>query len=257
MRHCLASPHARGRFGFSLCFLLGAAACNHRSEAPEATGPASTGGGAAAAAKGDAAPPAERRYGLASVFAVHSVTDYGAFKQYFDGGAGERAKAGVRGYLLSKLDDGRVVIHFFADELDTVKAALESPEMQKYVDAKGAPDASLVWLTRDVVVRLPATAPAAATYSLYLKVKVADFDAFRRAFEQRHALFAEHGVIAEGLHRGAEQDDLAIVHLMGTSRERLEVLLKRPEFAGLLALTKNPTEAKPLLAVDVARSRPD
>jgi hypothetical protein len=256
MRHCHASPHARGRFGFSLCFLLAAAACNHPSEAPGPTGPASTSGGAAAA-KGDAAPLDEQRHGLASIFAVHSVTDYGAFKQYFDGGAGERAKGGVRGYLLSKLDDGRVVIHFFADELDTVKAALESPEMQKYVDAKGAPDASLVWLTRDVVVRLPATAPAAATYSLYLKVKVEDFDAFRRAFEQRHALFAEHGVIAEGLHRGAEQNDLAIVHLVGTSRERLEALVKRPEFADFVALTKNPAEAKPLLAVDVARSRPN
>jgi hypothetical protein len=231
-------------------------ACSHQSAAPGASGPASAGASSTVAAPGAASPEDQRRQGLASIFAVHSVTDYAAFEHYFDRGASERTNAGVKGYLVSKLDDGRVVVHFFADDLDTVRKALQSPELQQYVDSKGAPEASLVWLTRDVLVRLPAAPPSGETYSLYLKVKVADFDAFRRAFEARYPVFAEQGVIAYGLHRGAEQDDIAIVHWVGSSREKLVALTKRKEFAELVALTTAPSEAKPLIGVDVARSRP-
>ncbi|HEX6766170.1 MAG TPA: hypothetical protein VF103_11845 [Polyangiaceae bacterium] len=185
------------------------------------------------------------------------MSDYDAFKKYFDEGAAERAKAGIKGYLLSKIDDGRVVIHLFADDVETVDKALKSPEMLKYLDRKGAPETSLVWLTRDVVVKLPATPPTSETYSLYLKVKVADFDAFKRAFEERQPVYAEQGVIAEGLHQSTEKDEIAILHFMGTSKEKLEALPKRKEFGELLSLTKNPSEAKPLIGVDVSRSRPE
>lgn len=256
MRHRLTSLRLLLRSGSSLGLALGTFACSHPSDGPGAShaGPASD----VPTAASDGTPPsAAARQGQASVFVVHMVSDYDGFRRYFETGAAERAKAGVKGYLLSKLDDGRVVIHFFADDVETVTRALHSPELQKYVDAQGAPDSSLVWLARDVVVRLPATPPTGETYSLYLKTKTADFDAFRRGFEARHAFFGAQGVVAEGLHRGADQDDVAIVHLMGTSREKLEALVKQKEFSELLALTKSPAEAKPLIAVDVARSRPE
>lgn len=256
MRHRLTSPRPLLRSGSCLGLLLGTFACGHPSDGPGAANPAPASAGTPAT-NAATAPATAARQGQASIFVVHLVSDYDGFRKYFEAGGTERAKAGVKGYLLSKLDDGRVVIHFFADDVDTVTRALHSPEMQKYVDAAGAPDSSLVWLTRDIVVRLPATPPSGETYSLYLKAKVADFGAFRRAFEERHAVFAEQGVVAEGLHRGAEQEDIAIVHLMGTSRAKLEALAKRQEFRELLALTKNPAEPKPLIAVDVVRSRPE
>ena len=256
MPHRHPSLHALLRKGSFIGLLLGPLACSPPSEGPGATSPATATDGASATSA--AATPADAaRQGRASLFVVHLVSDYDGFRKYFETGAPERAKAGVKGYLLSKLDDGRVVIHFFADDVDTVTRALQSPEMQHYMDAKGAPDASLVWLTRDVVVKLPAAPPSGETYSLYLKTKVADFEAFRRAFEERYGVFAEQGVVAEGLHRGTEQDDVAIVHLMGTSREKLDALTKRKEFTELVALAKNPAEAKPLIAVDVVRSRPE
>jgi hypothetical protein len=232
--------------------LLGCGSSTPNASAPSGSEPAATD-----SSPGANAPPADARKGLASVFVVHLMSDYDAFKKYFDEGAAERAKNGVKGYLLSKIDDGRVVIHFFADDVETVDKALKSPEMVKYLDRKGAPETSLVWLTRDVVVKLPATPPTGETYSLYLKVKVTDFDAFRRAFEQRYPVYAEQGVIAEGLHQSTEKDDIAILHFMGTSKEKLEALPKRKEFGELLTLTSNPSEAKPLVGVDVARSRPE
>jgi len=250
MRHRLTSPRSTLGWASCLALLFGPLACGGASAGPGAADPASS------AANASAAPSDTARQGLASIFVVHLVSDYDGFKKYFETGAAERAKAGVKGYLLSKLDDGRVVIHFFADDVETVTQALRSPELQKYVDTQGAPDASLLWLTRDVVVRLPQAPPTGDTFSLYLKAKVGDFDGFRRAFEERFPVFAEQGVIAEGLHRGTEPDDVAIVHLMGTSREKLEALAKRKEFGELVALTKSPSETKPLIGLDVVRSRP-
>ncbi|HEV8549780.1 MAG TPA: hypothetical protein VGQ57_12145 [Polyangiaceae bacterium] len=212
---------------------------------------ASTGSGNAPPASGDAA-----RAGRASLFVVNAVNDFPAFQKYFEDGAAERAKAGIKGYLLSKLDDGRVVIHFFADDPAAIDRALRSPELDKYLDRKGTPDSSLVWLTRDVFVKLPAAPPGGQTYSLYLKLKVGDFAALERGFSERLPVFAEQGVIAEGLHQSTSNDDVAVLHFVGSARDKLEALPARREFTELLTLARSEAPPRPLVGVDVARDRP-
>jgi hypothetical protein len=223
------------------------------SASPEA--PASPGAGEAPLAAPAGATDAPRA-GRASIFVVHMMSDFDAFKKYFEDGAADRARAGVKGYLLSKLDDGRVVIHFFADDVDTIDAAMKAPEMQKFLDREGAPETSLVWLTRDVLVKVPPAPPAGETYSLYLKLKVGDFGALESGFRERSATFAEHGVIAEGLHQSTANDSIAILHFVGTAKDELEALPKRKEFTELMALAKNAEDLKPLVGKDVARDRP-
>jgi hypothetical protein len=217
---------------------------NATTEAPSAT---SAGGSA----------PAPAGAGGASVFVVHLVSDFEAFRKYFEDGSALRDQSGVKGYLLSRMDDGRVIAHFFADDVEKVKAALDSPELEKYLNRKGAPDASLVWVTRNEVTAVPATAPAAPTYSLLYKLHVTDFPRFRRAFEERTSFFTAEGVLAYGLHRSVAKDEIVILHFMGNSREKLEALPSLPKFAELLALAAREGAEKPLIASDVARSRPD
>ena len=211
-------------------------------------------------AQAPSAAPAEAndtaRAGRASVFVFHMMSDFDAFKKYFEDGAADRAKAGVKGYLLSKLDDGRVVVHLFADDVAVVEDALRSPEMQKFLDRKGAPETSIVWVTRDVLVTVPPAPPSGDTYSLYLKLKVGDFAALERGFRERYAVFAEHGVIAQGLHQSTANDAIAILHFLGTAKDKLEALPQRKEFAELMALAKNAEDVKPLVGIDVARDRP-
>jgi len=187
---------------------------------------------------------------------VHEMSDYDAFQKFFEEGAPEREKAGVKGYLLSRLDDGRVVIHFFADDVATVEEALKAPNLEEYLGRKGAPEASLVWLTRDVNVTIPAVPPTGETYSLYLKLKVGDFAALEHGFEERSAVFAEQGVIARGLHQSTSSAEIAVLHFMGTARDKLEALLKRKEFVELLSQAKSQGEVKGLVGVDRARHRP-
>ena len=195
--------------------------------------------------------------GGASIFVVHLVSDYDAFKKYFDEGAAIRMKLGVKAHLLTRLDGDRVVIHFLADKADDVQAALNEPRLQEYFSRTGAPDTSLVWVTKNVVLNVPATAPMGQTFSLFLRVKVSDFAALKSEFERRHPVFAEQGVIAEGLHQSTVQEDMAILHFMGTAKDKLEALLKRPEFVELLKRAGVKDEVKPLVGVDVERSRPN
>jgi len=194
--------------------------------------------------------------GGASLFVVHLMSDFDAFKKYFEDGEAARAKAGIKGHLLSRLDDGRAVVHLFADDPAKVEEALASPEMEAYLDRKGAPESSLVWLTQNELLKIPATPPVGPTFSLYLKLRVTDFAALARGFEQEISWFAEQGVSAEGLHRSTRKDEIAILHFVGTSREKLEALPKRPEFVQLLAKAGSQDEIKPLVGVDVSRSRP-
>jgi hypothetical protein len=237
-----------------LVVLAAAAGCAQNASSPGAEAPA-----VASPAEGPSAAPAASdtaRAGRASIFVVHMMEDFDAFKKYFEEGAADRAKAGVNGYLLTKLDDGRAVVHFFADDVAAIDEALRSPEMQKYLDRKGAPETTLLWLTRDVLVKAPPAPPAGETFSLYLKLKVGDFAALERGFRERYAVFAEQGVIAEGLHRSTASEDIAILHFVGTAKDKLEALPKRKEFVELMALAKNQDDVKPLVGADVARARP-
>ena len=169
-----------------------------------------------------------------SLFVVHLMSDFEAFKKYFEEGEAARTQAGIKGHLLTRLDDGRVVVHLFADDVARVQNVLRSPEMERYLDRKGAPESSLLWLTENEIIKVPATPPNVPTFSLYLKLRLTDFAALEKGFKENQPLFAAHDVIGEGLHKSFDRD-VAILHLMGTSHDKLEALAKRAEFAEFLA----------------------
>lgn len=234
----------------ALCGVVCSAAC--ASTAPSSSP-------AAAPSSGPAPVPAtvgeSQSQKGASVFVVHLMSDFDAFKKYFDDGEAARTQAGIKGHLLTRLDDGRVVVHLFADDVVKVQETLKSPEMEHYLDRKGAPESSLLWLTENQFVKVPATAPSGPTFSLFLKLRVTDFALLEQGFRKNLPLFAEYGVIGEGLHQSFGRD-IAILHFMGTSREKLDALVKRPEFGEFLTRAGSQDELKPLIGVDVSRSRP-
>jgi hypothetical protein len=238
---------------FFLGFVMFGGGCAHEAPPPNSAESAPT-----AAAPSSATAPSNdvKLAGGASVFVVHDVGDFEAFRKYFEEGEAERTKAGVLGYLLSRLDDGRVVIHFFAKEVKEVEAALNSPRMQEYLSRKGAPDASLVWVTTDKRVTIPASPPTGKTWSLFFKLKTPDVAAFQKTFDERSNVYAEQGVVGFGLHRSTSQEDMVILHFMGTDREKLAALPGRPELVELWSLADGAATAKPLIGEDLVRSRP-
>jgi hypothetical protein len=192
--------------------------------------------------------------GGASVFVVHEVKDFDAFKKFLDEGEAERKQMNVFGHILTRLDDGRVVVHFFAHDIKEVDAALKSPRMEDYFQREGAPDSSLVWLVRDEVVVAPARPLEGRTFSLFLKLKTTDFATFKKSFEDHASVYAEQGVVAYGLHRSTVQDETIILHFVGTDHDKLGALATRPELVELLRSGGGATASKPLLGEDVARS---
>jgi hypothetical protein len=255
--HRPGQPRARSSRPLPLGALLLLASCASQPAASPGTpsspadqsapAPANTGAGSAATT--------EVTQG-ASLFAVHWVSDFEAFKKYLDEGAAERAKAGVTGYLLSRMDDGRIVIHFVANDVKEAQAALNSERLQEYLSRSGKPDASLVWLTHNELLKVPASPPAGATFSLLYKVSVADFNALKSRFAALEAVFVEQSAIGWGLHRSSSRDDIVVLHFMGTDRQKLEALSQRPEFVEMMKLAQPKDAPQPLLGADVARSRP-
>ncbi len=223
-------------------------ACSHQAATPAAAEPTAPAG------------PSTRAFVPAklgaSVFILHTVSDVDGFETFFERGQTQRDAGGVNGYLLSKLSDGRLIVHLFADDVNTVQAALNSEEMRGYLGREGAPDASFVLVTNDISVSLSQTPPSGQTFSLYYKLEVPDFEEFKRGFEARDPLYAAHGVIGRGLHQTSAQRTV-VVHFVGTARDRLEALTKTPELVQLMALAAPDGAGRPLFAVDLARSRPN
>ncbi|HSU40519.1 MAG TPA: hypothetical protein VLJ38_13165 [Polyangiaceae bacterium] len=190
-----------------------------------------------------------------SIFVMHQISDLDAYEKYFESGDTHRETAGVDGYLLSRLADGRVIVHLFADDLNRVQSVLNSEAMQGRLHRPDAPDTSQVWVTRDASLSLPVTPPPGQTFSLYFKLEVPDFDAFKRGFEARDRLYAAHGAIGRGLHQSTT-GRFVVVHFVGTSRDELAALTKDPDFVALLSLAAPDGAGQPFLAEDLAHSRP-
>jgi hypothetical protein len=248
----------RFRSGVGLAYLavlFGLAACAHEQQPPPASSPPSSTPPAEIAGAEPASATVPQSEASASVFVVHQVSDVEGFKKYFEEGAAQRATSGVLGYLMTRLDDGRFVVHFVAKDVQTVEQALKSDAMQQRLNRGSAPDASLVWVTRDELLKVPSEQPKGKTYSLFLKVHVSDFDALKKGFEERYPRFEREGIIGQGLHRSTARDDVAILHFVATDRTKLEALPKHPEFVDLLTKAGNRELAKPLVGEDVARSR--
>jgi hypothetical protein len=258
----LPSTVSSGFAARALCVLTLALAnaCAGNQQAPDPVSPAP----ASAESQTSSAPAEARpssgadtqRKGRASVFVVHKMSDFEAFRKYFESGAAEREKAGEKGHLLTKLDDGRAVVHFFGDDVAAVEKTLRSPEMEKYVERTGAPEATLLWLTRDVFVKLPPAPVAGETYSLFLKLETDDLPALESALLENGAKFAAQGVVAYGLHQTTTKESVAIAHFVGTDKQRLAALPDQQEFRDLLARTKT-RGGKALVGVDLSRGRPD
>jgi hypothetical protein len=196
-----------------------------------------------------------RGKGGASVFVAHQIGDFEAFKKFFEEGAPEREKAGVKGHLLTRLDDGRVVIHLFAGDMDVVKLTLDSPALKEYLNRAGAPDASVIWLAYDELIKVWPKPPAVPTFSLYVRLSAADLSALRDGFVRLQSMFAEQSVIAAGLHHSSTQADLFFLHFVGTDHDQLGALAKRAEFQEWLTKSGSVGTPQSFLGADLSRSR--
>ena len=99
---------------------------------------------------------------------------------------------------------------------------------------------------------------AQGNHTLYVRAEdvVGNFTELENGFRALETFFSEQGVIAEGLHRATVGEGIAILHLVGTDKYKLEDLVRKKEFVELLKVSQVEGEIKPLVGVDVSRERP-
>lgn len=143
---------------------------------------------------------------------MHQVRDFAAYIQQFNGNAEVRAEAGVRSFVMARLADGRVALHFSAGSLQSVQDFLEH-EYLKLVEADQATDSTLIWITTDDLDELPAEV-VPGSVSLFKKFSLTDTDCAVRALIQAQPTLRAQGVLGFSLHHSSTDSDVAIIHLL-------------------------------------------
>lgn len=143
---------------------------------------------------------------------VHQVQDFDAYLQQFKANAQVRAEAGVRRFVMARLADGRVALHFSAGSLQSVQDFLQH-EYLKLVEADQATDSTLIWTTTDDLDELPAEVPPGSV-SLFKKFPLTNTDCAVRALIQAQPALSAQGVLGFSLHHSSTDTDVAIVHLL-------------------------------------------
>ncbi len=153
--------------------------------------------------------PAERP---SSVFVVHQVPDFDAYLKQFKDNAEVRAAAGVRRFVMARLADGRVALHFSAGSLQSVQDFLDHQYLN-LVQADRATDSTLIWTTTDDLDELPAEVPPGSV-SLFKKFLLTDADCGIRALIQAQPALRAQGVLGFSLHHSSTDADVAIIHVL-------------------------------------------
>lgn len=171
----------------------------------------------------------------ASVFVVHQVPDWDAYRKQFERNAPARDSAGVTRVILSRLADDphRVGLHFSAGSLDSVHKFLKSSEYARLADADRATESTLLWIAADELDELP-SAIAAGSASLFKKFEVRDVDCVSSGLAAASTGLHEDGLLGFSLHRTENNSQVVILHLVAADRNAVEEVYTGPRLKPLL-----------------------
>lgn len=171
----------------------------------------------------------------ASVFVVHQVPDFDAYVRQFEKNQGIRDQAGVSRAILARLADDpkRVAVHFSVGSLGAVKAFLNSHDYERLVAEDRATDSTLLWITTDELVELPAEIMPGSV-SLYEKFPVRDRECLVRALAGGQSELYAEGLLGFSLHALANDAEATILHLIAADRPTVERIASGRQLTGLL-----------------------
>jgi hypothetical protein len=187
--------------------LMVCVACGGAPKQPAATPASSAVPAASEPAQNE--KPAERP---SSVFVVHQVPDFDAYLKQFKDNTEARAAAGVRRFIMARLADGRVALHFSAGSLKSVQDFLDHQYLT-LVEADRATDSTLIWTTTDDLDELP-TEVAPGSVSLFKKFLLTDTDCGVRALIKAQSALSAQGILGFSLHHSSTDADVAILHVL-------------------------------------------
>jgi len=183
------------------------------------------------------AAPADANHTVAneatqSVFAVLKVKDPKAFVASLDSLKPELEKAAVVAYVVSRGQDqtDTVIAHLIGRSGEKLKAFVEAEKAK----ADGPfVKASELFVAKDDAYQVPSPWPEQETFSVFIRFKAKDYDAWRADFDRNGEIRAAAGVIGYGIHHSLS-DDRVIVHYLTKSTDLLRQIAAMPEITKLM-----------------------
>ena len=236
-----------------LCLLLVASACGgpQPSAAPEAPPPppaaepapapapepAPSATAPAAAQDDKPAAPADTKQtaeseATQSIFAVLKVKEPKAFIVSLDALRPDLEKAGVLAYVVSQGQDktDTVIVHLKGRSGEKLKAFFDAEKAK----AGGLfAKATEFFIAQDDAYQVPSPWPQEQTFSVFIRFKIKDFEAWRTNFDKNGELRAATGVLGYGIHHSLV-DQRVIVHYLAKSVDFLRQVAAMPEVVKLM-----------------------
>ncbi len=171
----------------------------------------------------DSKPPAEE-VTVSTVFLKHSVADYAAWRLAYDADAQRRTEAGLTevGVYKSTVDENALLLVWQADDLTTLDAMLESPDLAEKMKEAGVTSKPESWVGKAV---------QAGAGMVFLKHKVADYSAWRPAYDADASTRAEAGLKEAGVYRDADDENMILIVWDAEDGNALQAMLESPDLA--------------------------
>jgi quinol monooxygenase YgiN len=159
----------------------------------------------------------------AAAVITHKVKDYGAWKAGFDAHASARKQAGLVGHHINRgCDDPNTVsIYLAARTQDALRAFADSPSLKQAMTSSGV-------VTDPVVVPLSPQDDRAVrkpTAAVLVVQDVADYAAWKLAFDQHDGARKQAGIIGYAVNRRADKPNTVVIYLQGESQDRLKAFV--------------------------------
>ncbi len=161
----------------------------------------------------DAQADAQPQIPPSFVYIQHGVEDFDAWLPVYDAFGDERDAAGVVAmWVYRDLDDPSVVhaLHGAAD-VATVRAFTQMPEL-----ASGMQEAGVVGEPRfdfmNIVMETVPAEPVSSQYNVLIKHEVADWDAWKQAYDEHAEARDAAGLTSRGIARDADNPNVVYIN---------------------------------------------
>jgi hypothetical protein len=157
----------------------------------------------------------------AAVVVTHEVEDYANWKRAFDAHASARRSAGVTAAHVNRNAENPNLLHVYlaaksADALSAFMANDDVKATMKSAGVKGAVQVAAITPVEDLTVKDKALAGA------IVKHRVADYAAWKQAFDGHAQARASAGIVGHAVNRASNDPNLVVIYLQAASIDSLK-----------------------------------
>jgi hypothetical protein len=156
----------------------------------------------------------------AAIVVTHEVENYETWKAAFEGHASARQRAGVLAVHINRNAVNPNLLHVYlaAGSREQLSAFLSNAELKQVMQqagVKGAPQVAQLTPVEDCTVRDRALCGA------IVKHRVANYEAWKTAFDAHAAARGAAGIVGHAVNRSADDPNLVVIYLQAESLDSL------------------------------------